>query len=154
VIARARPLLTLWLPPLALMALIFLLSAQPDLSSGLGLVDLVGRKIVHAGEYALLCVLWWRSLRTVARPRAAIAAALAISVAYGVSDEIHQSFVPTRHGAPLDVAIDALGATLAALFIDRRSVRHRTAARPGTEPDDPPSPGGDLRLARRGAETG
>ena len=37
----------LWLPPVALMALIFFLSAQPDLSSGLGTWDLVLRKIVH-----------------------------------------------------------------------------------------------------------
>ena len=54
----ARALLALWLPPLALMAVIFFLSAQPDLSSGLGLVDLIGRKFLHAGEYPLLCVLW------------------------------------------------------------------------------------------------
>ena len=53
-----------WAPPLVLMAVIFFFSAQPNLSSGLGWIDHVGRKFVHAGEYALLCFLWWRALRT------------------------------------------------------------------------------------------
>ncbi|MEA2468486.1 MAG: hypothetical protein QOJ57_2612, partial [Thermoleophilaceae bacterium] len=53
-----------WLPPVLLMAAIFALSAQPDLNSGLGTADMIGRKIVHLAEYALLCLLWVRALRT------------------------------------------------------------------------------------------
>ncbi|MBI5103954.1 MAG: hypothetical protein HZB46_03005 [Solirubrobacterales bacterium] len=49
-------------PPLALMALIFFLSAQPDLSSGLGSWDLVLRKLAHMTEYGVLFLLWWRAL--------------------------------------------------------------------------------------------
>ncbi len=123
--ARAGPIASLWIPPLALMGLIFLLSAQPNLSSGLGLLDLVARKLVHLGEFALLCILWWRALRTVAPPRTALGAALAIAIAYAVTDELHQSSVPTRHGAPLDVAIDAAGAVLGALLVWRRAVLPR-----------------------------
>ena len=51
-----------FLPPLALMAVIFLLSAQPDLSTGLGFWDLVLRKLAHMTSYALLTLLWWRAL--------------------------------------------------------------------------------------------
>ncbi len=116
-------LLRLWLPPLALMAFIFYLSAQPDLSSGLGIFDLVGRKLVHAAEYALLCGLWWRALRPAAPSPVALAASLAVSIAYALSDEIHQSFVPGRTGTPIDVAIDAAGAGLAALIVRRRERR-------------------------------
>lgn len=105
------------------MAVIFFLSAQPDLSSGLGVIDLVGRKIVHAGEYALLCGLWWRALRTVARPRAALTGAFALAVAYAATDELHQTFVPGRTGSPVDVVIDTLGAALAAVAIRRRRAR-------------------------------
>jgi VanZ family protein len=114
-----------WAPPLALMGLIFFLSAQPDLSSGLGLVDFVGRKIIHAGEYALLCLLWWRALRTVVPAGRALPAALAIAIAYSATDELHQHFVRGRHGTPVDVLIDSLGALLAATLIHRT----RTAAR-------------------------
>ncbi len=118
-----RTSLRLWLPPLALMAVIFYLSDQPDLSSGLGILDLVGRKVVHAGEYALLCALWWRALRPAASARLALVTSLTVSIAYAVSDEIHQSFVPGRTGTPIDVSIDAVGAGLAALVIRRRERR-------------------------------
>ena len=87
-----------WLPPFVLMAVIFLLSAQPDLNSGLGTIDLVGRKVIHMSEYALLCFLWWRALRTITTPSRAIAFALLIAVAYACTDEFHQTFVHGRHG--------------------------------------------------------
>ena len=111
----------LWLPPIALMGLIYFLSAQPDLSSGLGTVDVILRKIAHASIYALLCLLWARALRPAGSARAAIATAWLIAVGYAVTDEWHQSFVDGRHGAPLDVLIDATGASLAAVFAARRS---------------------------------
>lgn len=109
-----------WAPPLALMAVIFYFSAQPDLSSGLGTIDLVGRKFIHAAEYALLTFLWWRALRTLLHKPPAIAAAMSIAVAYAASDELHQTFVSGRHGSPVDVAIDAAGAGLAAFLLWRR----------------------------------
>ena len=113
----------LLLPPLLLMAVIWFFSAQPDLSSGLGLVDLVGRKLIHAAEFALLCFLWWRALKARGGTRAALAGAFLITVAYAVIDEYHQSFVPGRSGSPVDVAIDALGAGLAVALIRRRHAR-------------------------------
>ena len=110
----------LWLPPLALMALIFYLSAQPDLTSGLGLIDTIGRKIAHAAEYALLCFLWWRAFRERAPSGRAALLAFALSVAYAATDEWHQSFVEGRNGTPLDVGIDAVGAGAAALALRGR----------------------------------
>ena len=102
------------------MALIFFFSHQPDLSSGLGIWDLIGRKIFHAAEYALLCFLWWRALvEGMARERA-VAVAAALSLAYAVSDEIHQTFIEGRHGSPVDVAIDSVGIAAASLWIRRR----------------------------------
>jgi VanZ family protein len=106
-----------FLPPLALMAVIFLLSAQPDLSSGLGIWDLILRKLAHMTSYGLLTFLWWRALvRRVAHP---LVFAVAISLLYAVSDEWHQSFVEGRHGSPIDVGIDAIGILVAVLLIRR-----------------------------------
>ena len=102
------------------MAVIFALSAQPSLDSGLGAIDRVGRKFLHAGEYALLCGLWWRALRTKLSPNAALLAAFAVTVAYSTTDEYHQHFVSGRHGTPVDVAIDAVGAGAAAWWIRSR----------------------------------
>ena len=95
------------LAPLALMASIFFFSAQPDLNSGLGIWDLIGRKAIHIGSYALLCRLWFWALRgTVARP---MLAAAAISILYACTDEVHQHFIEGRHGTAVDVLVDAVG---------------------------------------------
>lgn len=110
-----------WAPPLALMALVWALSAQPDLDSGLGLADLIGRKLVHVATYALLCLLWWRALRLKLPPRAAIVLAAGLAIAYGAVDELHQTTVAGRNGSPLDVAIDSAGALLAAGALARRT---------------------------------
>src|SRR4051812_26067819 len=100
-----------WAPPIALMVVIFVFSAQPHLNSGLGTIDLIGRKIVHMGEYALLTFLWWRALRSIRT--AALPLAFAIAVSYSATDELHQHFVSGRHGTPVDIAIDAAGALIA-----------------------------------------
>ena len=49
-------------PPLLLMGVIFFLSAQPDLNSGLGTWDTILRKLAHMAVFGLLWLLWWRAL--------------------------------------------------------------------------------------------
>lgn len=110
-----------WAPPFVLMAVIFFLSAQPNLNSGLGVVDTILRKLVHAGEYGLLAFLLVRALRTTTLRDSALPLAFALSVGYAATDEFHQTFVDGRHGTPVDVGIDAIGAALALL-----GIRHRT----------------------------
>jgi VanZ family protein len=84
---------------------IFALSSVPNLSSGLGVWDLVLRKAAHLGEYAILGALLLRALDR-ALP------AFLVAVAYAVSDEIHQRFVAGRHASPVDVLVDAAGIAL------------------------------------------
>ncbi|HET8652822.1 MAG TPA: VanZ family protein [Gaiellaceae bacterium] len=101
-----------WGPAVAWAAVIFALSSIPGLGTGLGTWDLVLRKIAHATEFAILAALLVHAVRD---PRWAVA----IGVAYAVSDEIHQSFVSGRHGAPLDVVIDSVGVAVGALLASR-----------------------------------
>jgi VanZ like family len=118
-------------PPLALMALIFVLSAQPDLNSGLGLLDTILRKLAHMAEFGLLWWLWWRALGF-AHPGPAIA----IALAYAASDELHQYFVEGRHGSVLDWCIDAAGVGLAGLAVvlrERRRGIRPVAGEPGAD---------------------
>ncbi len=110
-------------PPLLLMGLIFLLSAQPDLNSGLGTWDTVLRKLAHMTEYGLLWFLWWRALGY-GNPLPAIA----ITLVWAASDEYHQSFVEGRHGTPWDVAIDAVGVGLGLLVARRAYNQPRSVA--------------------------
>ena len=95
-------------PPLALMGLIYFLSAQPDLNSGLGLIDEIGRKFVHMAEYG---VLWWLWFHAFGFRRPVLAAV--ITLAYAATDEFHQTFVHGRVGSPIDVAIDGAGVAVA-----------------------------------------
>jgi VanZ family protein len=102
IIAAVTSSLSRWLPVVAWATVIFALSSVPDLGTGLGGWDLALRKLAHAAEYAVLGALLTRAT---GRPPLAIV----IGVLYAVTDELHQLAVPGRHGAPLDVAIDALG---------------------------------------------
>jgi VanZ family protein len=115
--------LTRFAPPLALMTLMFWLSAQPDLGTGLGTWDLILRKGAHMTEYGLLWFLWWRALGY-GHPGPAVA----IALAYAVSDEFHQTFVMGRHGSPVDVAIDATGIALAGAVVALARRRRAAAA--------------------------
>jgi VanZ family protein len=94
-----------WLPVLLWAAVIFAFSSVPSLSSGLGGWDLFLRKCAHMTEYAILAVL-------VARAAGSYAWAFALAVAYACTDELHQVFVRGRHGSPVDVCIDAVGAVV------------------------------------------
>jgi VanZ family protein len=93
-------------------ALIFAFSSVPSLGTGLGTWDLILRKLAHATEFAILAALLVRALRSPAW-------AIMLAVAYAVTDEIHQSFVSGRHGAPLDVVIDSAGVVVGALLASR-----------------------------------
>jgi len=118
---------------LAWMALIFQLSATPDLRtvplaqrfhllpSVLGLemtnlLEFVLRKTAHMAAFGVLA---WLSFRALAGARPSwskgrlFAASLIFTVLYAASDEWHQTFVPTRSGSVRDVAIDTAGAVLA-----------------------------------------
>jgi VanZ family protein len=112
---RGLRLAAAWLPVVAYAALIFYFSSRP----GRGLPRwwfMRYDKVLHAGEYfwfglLIARALWMSGLRL---GRAAWAA-IAIGVAFGVSDEFHQTFVPGRQGNdPGDLAADATGSSLGA----------------------------------------
>lgn len=104
------------------MGVIFFLSAQPNLRTDLGTIDLVGRKFVHMFEFGLL---WWLWLRALGWRGHAPWTAAAIAIGYAISDEFHQTFVAGRQGSPRDVLIDSAGVLLAALLWHRLGPRLR-----------------------------
>ena len=100
--------LSAWLPVVAWAAVIFALSSIPSLSSGLGAWDTVLRKAAHITEYTVLGALLYRAFEREAP-------AFLTGVAYAATDELHQHFVSGRHGAPVDVVLDAAGVALGML---------------------------------------
>jgi VanZ family protein len=116
---------------------IFLLSAQSGLriSSDAG-VDGPLRHLAHIGAYGILAVLVVHGLSALDERltfRIALTA-VSMSVLYGVSDEIHQGFVPDRMANPIDVGYDAVGAA-AGVAIAWALIRLGARDRAREEPD-------------------
>ncbi len=98
------------LPVIVWMALIYFLSSRsfPDMPAMIPGTD----KVVHMAIYAILCALLHRAFRM--QPNARLASmslflALGVTLLYGISDEVHQYFVPERSSDIFDVLADLSG---------------------------------------------
>ena len=126
-----REWLRYWAPPLAWMGLLFFLSAQPDLPQAPGpWLDVLIKKTGHAAVYGVLAWLYLRALRHRSAENGASttlrAVSVGLAVAYALSDEYHQTFVPGRNGNLFDVAVDGVGAC-AAMLLDWWLARRKPA---------------------------
>ena len=122
---RWRIALVLW------MSAIFATSQVPQASSDateqvFGLFNYLARKTAHLTEFAILAGLWYASIPGSLRewrPRTA-RLAWGFTALYGLSDEIHQAFVPNRSASWHDVALDAAGALIGILLLRQRTKSH------------------------------
>jgi VanZ family protein len=109
--------LSLWLPVIAYMAALFFVSSLSTIPGPpAGLTD----KHEHFFFYGILGALALRALAKGEWRRitpATVLGAIAISSAYGVSDEFHQRFVPGRDYEVLDMMADAIGSAVAAALL-------------------------------------
>ena len=129
--------LTIWLPPLAWMAVILWLSTGDFSAENTGgvlrpllqwlfpwatasqltaLHELI-RKAAHVTEYAVLAALWFITLSRERRwsARKAAWAAFLIAIGWACVDELHQATEPSRTASIGDVAIDTAGALAASV---------------------------------------
>ena len=104
--------LTLWVPVVAWAATIFALSSIPNLSTAEGWVGGVLSSGAHAAEYAIFGFLLLRALD-------ARIVAFAAGIAYAITDEIHQSFVPGRVASGIDLLVDAVGLLVGIALLGR-----------------------------------
>ncbi len=118
---RKKSFLYYWLPAVLWMGIIFALSSRTRVSvSEQYWSNFLFFKTLHVIEYAVLYALTIRALAQGAKPtnnhylKSAI-----ITIIYAISDEVHQTFVPTRQGTLRDVFIDTLGVSVAYLLIKR-----------------------------------
>ena len=99
----------------------FLLWLKPGMSPRTIWIILISvRKCAHVMEYAVLALLLWRALRSVAvlRPKlfTSFSVVLLGCALFAASDEFHQTFVKSRTPSFRDVCLDVAGA-LAGLLI-------------------------------------
>jgi len=114
-----------WGPVLGYAGLIFYLSAQSHPDDDLpSLLWAVNDKVLHALEYAVLGGLCYRAFRWGATEsvaaRAVLFSILTASL-YGITDEVHQLFVPFRESSWQDWLADVTGSTLGVVAVWRLS---------------------------------
>ena len=107
-----------WAPVVGYAALIFFLSSlsRPEIYVPSQLLEL-GDKILHGIEYGVLGILTYRAFRYAGGAWSASHAlllAIIASTTYGLTDEIHQFFVPLREADVWDFLTDAVGSSVAA----------------------------------------
>lgn len=76
-------------------------------------------KLVHAVAYAILGILWFRAIKysfEIQSVKRIAAMAFIVVVIYGISDEIHQYFVPYRSSDIFDVIADSVGGFIGIWF--------------------------------------
>jgi VanZ family protein len=109
-----------WLPVALYAGVIFFLSAQshPEDQLPSFLLKDVSDKVLHAVEYGILAVLCYRAFRWAAGPavaRQAVVLAIVTASVYGITDEVHQFFVPFRESSWQDWLADTVGAAIGAV---------------------------------------
>ena len=108
-----QPFVRYWLPVLAYVGLIFVLSAQPGLAPPVQFE--YSDKVVHILEYGVLGILLARALITLPRLNSMLLAglvAVAIGTGIAAADEAFQSTVPNRDSNVYDLIADAVGLSL------------------------------------------
>jgi hypothetical protein len=97
------------------MVLIFAFSSIPSNEMpDFGMTDVIFKKAGHMLGYGLLAVAYLHAIGK-QRPHARWLAWL-LAIGYGMTDELHQAFVPGRNAWIVDVGIDALGALIALML--------------------------------------
>ncbi len=112
-ISKKWLLIKYWVPVLLYCSIIIYLSSQSHPSQHLpsflfGLSD----KLVHAIEYGILGILLYRAFQQTTHRMGSISLAIFFAMAFGISDEFHQWFVPHRQADMWDVFADILGASV------------------------------------------
>ena len=95
-------------------------------------IHAVIRKLGHFTEYFVFGALVWRAFsHNAAGTRSRrLALSAAITVIYAVSDEWHQSFVPSRTASLIDVLIDTIGGICGIWSFKLRKSRQKRVTAP------------------------
>ena len=113
---KFKPFIYYWFPVIAYAGIIFYFSSLSNpLPQGLPTFNYMDL-LMHAGEYFILSLLLLRALRHSLAKRPFLLSVVIASL-YGVTDEVHQLFVPGRYFAVSDIMANAFGACLVLVLL-------------------------------------
>ena len=107
--SKPKKFLIYWLPLIIYCLAIYIQSSQPgpEYIPDVRFLD----KFLHVGAYSLLGILFYRAYETLPLKNfknLLILISIGSATVYGISDEIHQYFVPSRQADILDVIADTI----------------------------------------------
>lgn len=108
--------LKIWVYPVIVMIIIFLLSSLPGYfinNSGLGNNNL--HISGHSLLFFILCFSFYKSTKNIGK-------SIILSVLYGLLDEIHQKYTPMRSSSLFDLYTDTIGAVFAGFILWKSSL--------------------------------
>ena len=106
-----------WLPVILWCSIIFYLSSFsiPFVKAGFFDYTIIG----HMIEFGVLAFFMWQAVAFSfkVKERKVFLWSAILAILYAISDEIHQYFVPLRHGSIMDVLFDTAGIIIVLLII-------------------------------------
>lgn len=105
-LTHAQFFLAYWLPLIIYCAFIFYLSSMSVFP---GPVSRIDDRLKHTAEYTILGILVFRLVSNTIYRRHTYLSVVLFCFLYGISDEIHQWFVPTRVCSIKDILFDGFG---------------------------------------------
>ena len=124
--SKLRNFLICWLPLIIYCLAIYIQSGQPSPEHlpELRFLD----KFLHFGAYGLLGIFFFRAYETLSLKNfknLLILVSIGSATLYGISDEIHQYFVPSRQADIMDVIANTIGSICGVCLFHYWKMRHR-----------------------------
>ncbi len=117
--------LIFWLPAVLWAGLIFYLSSRTNVTPGWGIWDEIFSCSAHFIEYLILSFLLLRAFdnTTNLAIKTKYVFVVIIVILYAMSDEWHQSFIPTRIPSLFDIITDIMGAVVLLSYNKWKKIR-------------------------------
>ncbi len=125
--SKYKNFLFYWLPILIYCIVIFIQSSYPSPEDVPDILHF--DKFLHFSAYALLCFLFVRAYRTLLIKdnfNLVIILSILSSSIYGISDELHQHYVPFRDADMMDAFMDMLGSIFGAWIYYLFMIKYRS----------------------------
>jgi VanZ family protein len=124
--SKFKIILVYWFPLIIYCLAIYIQSSRPGPQHlpELRFLD----KFLHFGAYGLLGVFFYRAYETLALKnfkKLLILISIGSATLYGISDEIHQYFVPSRQSDVMDVIANTIGSICGVCLFHYWKMRHR-----------------------------
>lgn len=124
---KQKTFLLHWSPLILYCTLIFAFSSMPRIPVVSELTFPFADKLIHIAEYFVLGLLVFYAFNTTKYKQYSYIIIILFAFLYGLSDELHQIFVPGRGFQLGDLLADTIGGALSSAFLELKKLFYRTS---------------------------